>query len=179
MKDLKIFTIPFVGLKEGSHAFEFDLGDSFFAHFDYDDFNHMDLAGALTLVKKSTMLELRFAVNGQAEVNCDLTNEPYDQPMSGTYDLVIKFGPEFNDEHEDILILPHGEFEINVAHYFYELAVLSMPNKRVHPGVADGSLDSEVLKKLEELSIDNRQIASKEQEIDPRWDELKKLLTDK
>ena len=67
-------------------------------------------------------------------------------------DLVVKFGEEFNDEFDDILIVPHNEFEINIAQYIYELIILSVPAKRIHPGVQDGTLQSEILKKLEELS---------------------------
>jgi len=93
--------------------------------------------------------------------------------------LVIKFGEEFNDENEDLLILPHGEFEVNIQQYIYELIVLSIPLKRVHPGVEDGTLESDVLDKLEELSINNNENKNDEDEIDPRWDKLKNLLNDK
>ena len=51
-----------------------------------------------------------------------------------------------------------------------------MPIKRLHPGVEDGTLDSEILKKLEELSP---KVKENKEDIDPRWNTLKKLLTDK
>ncbi len=55
-----------------------------------------------------------------------------------------------------------------------------MPTKRVHPGVEDGTLDSDILKKLEELSPkDLQEKEETSEEIDPRWNTLKKLLTDK
>ena len=82
-----------------------------------------------------------------------------------------------NNENDEILIIPHGEHQINVAQYIYEMLVLAVPPKRVHPGVLDGTLKSEILDKLEELQPKE----SKEQTegTDPRWDDLKKLLTDK
>ena len=88
--------------------------------------------------------------------------------------------PAYEVVYLDILILPHGEYEINVAQYIYETIILGIPAKRVHPGVEDGTLDSDILKKLEELSPkleDEKQKTS--EDIDPRWDTLKKLLTDK
>ena len=75
--------------------------------------------------------------------------------------------------------MPHGEFEVNIQQYIYELIVLSIPLKRVHPGVEDGTLESDVLDKLEELSINNNENKNDEDEIDPRWDKLKNLLNDK
>ncbi len=181
MKDLKLFTIQYVGLKEGEHKFEYQIDKSFFDYFEFDDFNSVAVDVGLDFVKKSTLMQLHFKVNGSVNVNCDLTNEPYDEPIEGDIELVVKFGHEYNDENEEILILPYGEYELCVAQYIYELIILSVPNKRVHPGVEDGTLKSEILTKLEELSLGSK----KEQEnndqsnTDPRWDSLKKLLTDK
>jgi uncharacterized metal-binding protein YceD (DUF177 family) len=63
------------------------------------------------------------------------------------------------------------------------MIVLSIPLRRIHPGVKDGSLNTEALKKLKELTIKELKIdhkkEQKEENIDPRWDKLKQLLTDK
>jgi uncharacterized metal-binding protein YceD (DUF177 family) len=180
MKPLKEFTIPFIGLKAEKHHFDYQIDKKFFEYFEYDDFNDVDIQSELVFEKKSTFLELYFKISGSVNVNCDLTNEPYDQVVEGEFKLVVKFGDEYNDEFEDVLIVSHGEYEINVAQYIYELIILSMPAKRIHPGVEDGTLDSDILKKLEELSP--KSLGEKEEtseEIDPRWNTLKKLLTDK
>ncbi len=179
MKELKLYTIQYVGLKEGEHTFEYTITKSFFDLFNYDDFNDANVEATLLLTKKSTFMEFDFNISGTINVNCDVTNEPYDQPVNGSYELVVKFGQEFNDDIEDVLILPFGEYEVNVAQYIYELIVLSMPNKRVHPGIADGTLKSDILEKLEELSIPDQRVKEEKEETDPRWDSLKKLLTDK
>jgi uncharacterized metal-binding protein YceD (DUF177 family) len=82
-----------------------------------------------------------------------------------------------------LLILPFGEFEINIAQYIYEMIVLSIPLRRVHPGIKDGSLKTEALTKLKELAIEEQKKENKEEKeqenTDPRWDKLKQLLTDK
>jgi uncharacterized metal-binding protein YceD (DUF177 family) len=179
MKPLKAFDIQFVGLKLGKHNYKFEIDYKFFEYFEYDDFNNVNVIVDINLVKKSTFLELNFQANGLVNVNCDLTNENYDEKLSACFDLVVNFGNEYNDENDEILILPHGEYEINVAHYIYELIALSLPLKRVHPGVEDGTLGSDILKKLEDLSpkcIDNN---TPTEDTDPRWEKLKKLITDK
>lgn len=184
MKQMKAFTIPFVGLKQGEHRFDYQIDDTFFEpeNFEvvYDEFNNVSIDATAVLIKKSNSLEFHFSIKGSINVNCDLTNEPYDQPVKGEHMLVVNFGETFNDEDDALLVLPHGSYEVNIQQYIYELIVLSMPAKRVHPGVADGTLDSEILKKLEELSPKDVEVKlEKEKDIDPRWDELKKLLTDK
>lgn len=179
MKALKEFIIPFVGLKIGKHHFEYKVEQAFFEHFEYEDFNDVNINVNVEFEKKSTLLELHFKISGWVNVNCDLTNEPYNQAIENEFDLVVKFGDEYNDEHVDILIVPHGTYEISIQQYIYELIILAVPIKRIHPGVEDGTLDSEILKKLEELSPKLKENKDKEEDIDPRWNTLKKLLTDK
>ena len=179
MKPLKEFTIPFVGLKIAKHHFEYKVEQAFFKHFEYEDFNDVNIEVHVELEKKATLLELHFKISGWVNVNCDLTNEPYNQTIDNEFDLVVNFGDEFNDEHIDILIVPHGTYEINIQQYIYELIILAVPIKRIHPGVEDGTLDSDILEKLEELSPGLKESKDKKEEIDPRWNTLKKLLTDK
>ncbi|MGB0897472.1 MAG: YceD family protein, partial [Flavobacteriaceae bacterium] len=118
---MKEFVIPFVGLKEGKHHFEFEITKTFFDNFGYDEFNDVAIKTTMLLNKKSTMMELEFDAQGTINVNCDLTNEPFDQPIKADLKLIVKFGEEFNDENEEILILPHGEYEVNVQQYIYEM----------------------------------------------------------
>ena len=180
MKDLKEFTIPFRGLKLGKHQFDFQLNKTFFEHFEYEEFNDAVIKLHVQLEKMSTLMEVTLNFNGTVNVACDVTNEPFDQPVSGTYQFVIKFGDEFNDENEDLLILPHGSYEFNIEQYIFESIVLAMPLRRIHPGVEDGTLKSDILDKLEELSLhapDENEVGDEQK--DPRWDSLKKLLTDK
>jgi len=179
MKALKAYTIPFIGLKVGEHHFDYHIDNTFFQNFEYDEFNSVNIKIDLKFQKKTTLLELYFSANGSVNINCDLTNEPYNQYIDDQYKLVVKYGNEYNDDNEDILIIPHGEYEINIAQYIYELIVLAVPVKRIHPGIEDGTLQSEILSKLEELSPNKDNKTKSSEEIDPRWNNLKKLLTDK
>ena len=180
MKPLKEFTIPFIGLKIGTHHYDYKIEKAFFEYFEYEDFNDANVKVDVALLKNTTLLELNFKISGTVNINCDMTNEPFDQNIKNEFDLVVNFGDEYNDENIDILVLPHGAYEINIQQYIYELIVLSVPIKRIHPGVEDGTLSSDILEKLKELSpkLDDEQ-KEDNKEIDPRWNTLKKLLTDK
>jgi len=181
LKELKEFTIPFVGLKLGEHQFQFKITNTFFEHFEYNEFNNVAVDVEVTLLKKTTLLEFTLDFKGYVEVNCDVTNEPFNLEISGTYHFVVKFGESFSDEYEDLLILPHGSYEVNIQQFIYESLVLAVPSKRVHPGVLDGTLQSDILEKLEDLrpKLDAEKQKEEIEKTDPRWDELKKLLTDK
>ena len=183
MKKTKEYLIPFVGLKQGKHHFEYQLNNAFFEIFDYNEFENSNIKVNVVLEKKSSMLELVFQHQGTVNVPCDLTSEEFDLPIKGKMKLIVRFGEEFNNDNEELLILPFGEFEIDVAQYMYEMIVLSIPLRRVHPGVKDGSLKTEALDKLNELKVkepkQEEKEVQKEENIDPRWDKLKQLLTDK
>lgn len=169
----KEFAIPFSGLKLGRHHFDFQIDSSFFDAFEYNEFNSANVKVNVVLDKMSTVMEFEMQAKGTVNVACDLTNEPYDQPVEGALKLVVKFGEDYNDEDDEILVLPHGEHQVNIAQYVYEMIVLAVPTKRIHPGVKDGTLNSDVLEKLEELQPK----AEKEEQTntDPRWDALKSL----
>lgn len=180
MKVNKEFLIPFVGLKQGKHQFEFEVNKEFFDDFGFDEYNDVNVKVNLVLEKKITMLELGFKHKGTVNVPCDITNEDFDLPIKGKLNLVVKFGDEYNNDHDEILILPHGEYQVDVSQYIYEMIVLSVPSKRIHPGVKDGTVAADILDKLNELApkVEAKKEETKEN-TDPRWDELKKLLTDK
>lgn len=180
MRPLKAYDIQFVGLKLGKHIYDYEINQTFFEYFEFNEFNTINVNLNIHLEKKTTLLELNFSGNGSVNINCDVSNEPYDQPINFNFNLVVKFGQEYNNENDSILIIPHGSYEINIAQYIYELIVLSIPQKRIHPGVEDGTLNSEILRKLEDLSPNaDLKGESSSNDVDPRWNKLKKLLTDK
>ena len=173
MKDLKEFNIPFVGLKEGKHLFQYKVDNTFFELYNYNEFEKSSINVTLEFVKKSTLFELQFTASGTVNVPCDVTNEYFDLEITATLPLVVKFGQEYNDENEEILILPHEVYQFSVAQFIYEMIVLGIPNKRVHPKVLDGTMEIEALEQLEikeEKTVET---------TDPRWDKLKNLITEK
>ena len=166
------YLISFKGLKQGKHHFNYEIDKKFFDAFTYDDYLDTNILVDLELTKKTTLMELAFKIKGDVLVNCDVSGEEFHQPIDGTLDLIVKFGERFNNDDEVVLILPHESHSIDVAQYIYETIILSTPAKRIHPGVLDGTLQSEALDKLKEFE----QTEKKEEKIDPRWDKLKGLI---
>ena len=194
----KDFLIQFTGLKLGEHQFEYQIENDFFDLFNYSEFNSANIQVNIAMLKKTTMLELQFTHKGTVNVPCDITNEDFDLPIEGSLNLLVKFGEEFNNENDDFLILPHGEFQFNVMQYIYEMIALSVPYKRIHPDIAADYeeeesdddldfLDSDDLEMINEDDFDDDELNDNEtdensdnnKDTDPRWDKLKQLLTDK
>jgi uncharacterized metal-binding protein YceD (DUF177 family) len=87
--------------------------------------------------------------------------------------LLVKFGQVSETISDEIIILSEGTYQINVAQYLYEMIILAVPQKRVHPGIEDGTLKSEIVDKLRALEPREESLNG---EKDPRWNKLKDLL---
>jgi uncharacterized metal-binding protein YceD (DUF177 family) len=88
-----------------------------------------------------------------------------DYPVEGKERLIVKFGQEWLEESDEILIIPETESQIDISGFIYEYIVLTLPYQRIHPE-GEGLCDQEVIEKLN---------AHTEQKIDPRWEALKSL----
>lgn len=181
MDKIKNYNVSFSGLALGEHTFEFEISQAFFDLFTFDqDFEDPQVVINLVLVKKQTFLELHLKASGTVLVNCDLTDEPYRQPIENKMEIVVKFGHEFDDSDDEVWIIPEGEHEINVAQLCYELVLLSIPNKRVNPNLESGQAQEalDLLDKYAPKPIEDQPV-SEEESTDPRWDSLKELFKKK
>jgi len=107
---------PFCGAERRKAHFEFSIDNTFFAHFEFTDFDQASLK-AFVLDKKSSFLELHFEVQGPVVLPCDVSTE-FLIFQSKQFDLIVKFGsipPESNSD--EILVLPEGSYQINVAQF--------------------------------------------------------------
>ncbi|MGV4529876.1 YceD family protein [Ornithobacterium rhinotracheale] len=183
MDKMKNYDVQFSGLKEGEHQFKFEIKQLFFDLFTFEqEFQKPNIQVDLNLIKKSTFLELQFKLNGEVELICDITNEPYTQPIDGEMEIVVKFGEEFDDSDDEVLILPHGEYKVNVAQLIFELTLLSIPLKHINPDV-DSEEMIEALDLLDQYAPEDddyddfdEEVDDEEEDIDPRWNKLKDLL---
>ena len=172
MKSLSPYLIKFSGLKEGIHLFNYELGNKFFRNFDYYDFLDAKLFAKLELEKQSTLLNLKFSFNGEIEVQCDVSMESFNLDLETEHAVVVKFKDDIISSDDKVIFMPAGSHSIDVSHLIYESIILAVPQKKVHPGIENGSLKSEIVEKLEALKPKK----NFKEKTDPRWDKLKDLL---
>jgi uncharacterized metal-binding protein YceD (DUF177 family) len=183
MKHLLKYEIPFKGLKEGEHEFDFKLDNKFFEQFENSEVKKGQLDATVLLTRQSTMLILDMAVKGKVELMCDRCLDNYMQDVENNSRLIIKFGQEAEELSDEIVVIEAEDYQINVAHYLYELVILGLPIKHVHPTDENGNsdCDPEMVDKLEEYLLDDEEAQEAQEEpiVDERWSELKKLLDNK
>jgi uncharacterized protein len=174
------FEIQFSGLKEGKHNFHFEVGDTFFEQLDYSEIEKADLKVDVDFEKRVNMLILNFDIQGKVKVMCDKCTEDFELEIENQEELIYKFGDGESDD-EKIIIIPETEIEIDVTQPIYELTILAIPSRRVHP---EGECNQEMLEAMDNYLMvetdDSEQteddsVDDTNEEIDPRWEELKKL----
>ena len=165
------YDIVFSGLKEGEHNYVYKISDAFLKNFGFSELNNVDIQINSFLVKKSSLMELSLNGKGSYILTCDISNEEFLYKVDSELNYIIKFGENYNDDNDQFVIIPHNSYKFNIAKTIYEMIVLSIPQKKLHPGVIDGSLNSKTVKILNELSP-----GAKKNKLDPRWNKLKDYL---
>lgn len=174
MKELQEYQIPFVGLKLGIHHFNFELDDSFFAHFESSLVTRGKVFVDLSFDKKDRLFVLNFDISGSILTDCDRCGQPFDLPIHGNYTLYVKVGDnrEEDKDNEDVIWVSENESMLDLSEVIYEFVHLSVPMQRVHPLNREGvpGCDPEIIKLLSNE-------AAEEEKKDPRWDILNNLNT--
>jgi uncharacterized metal-binding protein YceD (DUF177 family) len=175
MNYLSQFTIPFSGLKEGKHLFDFSADHRFFAGFEESEIEKGSVNIQVELEKRTTYLRLKFMLQGEVELICDRCLETYSQPIESTNPMLVKFSETETDDGDEVIYIHPGAHQVDVAKLIYEFIILSIPIRHVHPDNEEGKslCDPEMLQKLDEYkATDLPEIDP----IDPRWNDLKKII---
>jgi uncharacterized metal-binding protein YceD (DUF177 family) len=124
------------------------------------------------LDKRSSHIDLRFSISGRVRISCDRCLELFMHPLECENRLLIKLGKNWDTDDPDILTIPFDENDLDIKQYLYEFIHLALPIQRIHPDDEKGNsgCNREMLKKISEHTINSQN------ETDPRWDELKKLM---
>lgn len=146
MSVFSAYDIDLESLNEGVHSFRYELDDSYFAAIDADEVRKGNLVADVTVTTRLGAYEVDFHVAGEIFVTCDRCLD--DMPLAVDADdhMRVKLGPELGEDGE-VLVLPEQEPVLNVAWFLYELIVLSIPIKHVHPA---GGCNKEMAEKLYE-----------------------------
>ena len=187
MGKFELYTIDLKNLTPGTHDFEYLLENKFFVDIDGNEVQKGHVHVQLTVKKSLIAFELNFQIAGTVIIPCDRCLDDMELPIETQDKLIVKFGKEYAEESDEIVIVPEEEETINVAWFMYEFIALAIPIKHVH---AAGKCNKAMVAKLRQHTAISRddlaepldegqEEASDEQDAavsDPRWDALKGLF---
>lgn len=178
MRSLKDYSVSFKGLKEGNHLFDYKVDAEFFGLLEDSLYEDGNLDVLVDMTKSMQLMVFDIKARGTLVTVCDNCLEPIDVPVNAEYKLFVKFGSEYDEPSDDVLVLPHEEHEINLAKVLYDVIVTSVSIRHVHQPDADGNstCDPEMLRKLEQYVVNKGSDDDGEVKQDPRWDGLKEII---
>ena len=184
------YKIDLKGMQADSAKYEFVLDNLYFAHIDGPEVQKGKVNVTLNVKRTSRAFELSFQTDGMVWVPCDRCLDEMELQITSSDKLMVKFGHEYAEEGDNLIVIPEEEGEINVAWFMYEFVALSIPMKHVHaPGKCNKAMSSKLKKHTARSTEDGDEEYeddSVEEDIaidddvpvatDPRWDGLKGLL---
>ena len=178
-------------MPEGSHEFDYHLDKRFFTNMESADIRDADLNIKLNVAYRSEVYDLTFDIAGTITLLCDRCLDELPFEVSTQYHVMVKYGDDYNDDADDLLVIPESDNYLNVAYMIYDTVALTVPARHVHPlgkcnramsailkkhrtrsGDEDAELENELIDEIDD--IDSHPQAS----TDPRWDGLKQLAED-
>ena len=192
MGKFSAFKLPLKSLPVGSHDFDYHLDKEFFQNMENSDIRDGNIDVHTTVVNKGQYYDLTFNIKGELTLLCDRCLDEMQLPVEIQYHIIVKYGPDFNDDSDDLLEIPESDNFLNVAYMIYDTIVLEIPIKHVHPlgkcnramssllrkHRAPGSLDDDAELQEELLDDDLLEESDSTASTDPRWDALKNLTDD-
>jgi uncharacterized metal-binding protein YceD (DUF177 family) len=144
---------------------------------------------SLNVERKMAFFEMKFRFTGMVYVPCDRCLDDMEQAVETENRLIVKFGKEYAEESDEILVISEEEGALNLAWFLYEFVILAVPMKHVHvPGKCNKTVTSKLKKHSARLADeeedynytdDDASTENDEPETstpDPRWDALKDLI---
>ncbi len=184
MKELSEFSLSLKSLPLGVYEYEYSLEDSFFEAIDAPDVKQGALEVTLEVTKNVHNVELRFRIEGEIVTICDRCLDELLLPIETEQLLYIKFGKEYSEESDDLIIISEDEGTYNVAWIIYEYIVLSLPIVRRHE---EGECNEDMMAlyskyvvgevgEEDDDELDYDEVQEEKTEVDPRWAALKNIL---
>ena len=189
MGKFDLYKVELKNLSPGVHEYEYFLENKFFVDIDGDKVQKGKVKVNLTVKRTSMVFDMNFQLEGIVYVPCDRCLDDMELPVSTQNKLVVKFGKEYAEESEEIVIIPEEEGEINLAWFIYEFIALAIPMKHIHaPGKCNKAMSSKLKKhtarraddedEFDEEAADDIVVDDDAADMpsDPRWDALKGLV---
>jgi len=165
--------IPYLGLKEGPHHFQFSVDDRFFeAYAEASEIHQGQVLVDVTLVREARVLVLDFHLTGTVRLICDRCLEPFNYSLDYTDTLHVKFGAVNEELEANVLSIREDEGVVKLDQFVYESIHLALPVRRTHGEDIHGNstCNPEMVERLLQYEPHGEP-----KEEDSRWAALKEL----
>ena len=127
------YKVELASLKDGHYEQDFEIGSEFFKNMENTDIISSDVKVHLDLEKRNDVYDCTFRCKGMLQVPCDRCLDPLDHEVDTEYHVVVKYGDNYDDGADHLLVIPYSNSYLNVAYILYDTILLTIPLRHVHP----------------------------------------------
>lgn len=171
-KDSPRYKIDIQSLTFKQHEYHFEGDSKFFDTFENSPVNKGKWECGLILDKSETMIQINFSIKGEVELICDRSLKAFRYQLNFSQRSIFKYGEEWEELDDEITIIPRNLDQLNIGSLIFEYIVLNLPMRKIHPDLNEEEWDEDLIYSTDE-EFENEE--AEEQEVDPRWENLKKL----
>lgn len=187
MNTLDSYKVDLKNMRSDRSEYQYCLDKAFFEAINDVLIRDGNVSVNLLVQKVAGSYEFMFRMEGMVRIPCDRCLDEMELPVERVSCVKVKMGDEYADDG-DMIVVPYEDGVLNVAHLMYEIIALEIPIKHVH---APGDCNVVMMRVLKEHEAadetgtveENMSVGASRhgaddsgKSVDPRWDELKKIL---
>lgn len=131
------------GLPQGHFSEQFALEDAVFARENPFDLYGGSVEALVEGERTGNVFKIEIRLTGFVKTICDRCADDLNLPIEATFPFVVRFGETTDLDGDEELIVSRDEPVLELDDLLYQLAVLSIPMKRVH---ADGECNADSMR---------------------------------
>lgn len=139
MARLEVFDVDIV---QPGDTQTYHLDESFWKRFEYSPISSSQLQAKVDVNKTPSTIKLAFSITGSVALVCDRSLEEFAYPLQVDHTVDFKLGHECKEIAVDLYEIDRQTASINVAQHLYDLVILAIPMKRIHPRFEDPAAEA-------------------------------------
>lgn len=173
MRQRSRYSIDLKSIQQDSYEERLLLDDAYFASPDMAEIRSGRVEAHIQMRKTAGLFDFHFHLCGEVLISCDRCLGDLTWPVNTTAHLVVKLGDHYEEESEEVLVLPITEAVLDFGWLLYEYIELSLPLQRMHP---EDECDPEMLRRLGQMEASRGGQPNEEgATCDTRWEVLRSL----
>lgn len=167
------FLLRVVGKSLGNHNITIVCDNAFFDIAEIPNLQNGLVNLQIEMEVQEKMLHLAMHFSGKVVLPCDRCLDPVEVPLDFDEELIVKIVDHTaaRENDDNMWFISDNVNEIDIFHFVYESISLALPHRIVHEEDENGNstCNPDILERLNALT------KKADDDIDPRWEALKKL----
>lgn len=146
------YKVQLAALPQGTFEQDFVCDTDFFKSMESIDILSGNVEVHLEITHKNGVYDCSFEIDGEIDIACDRCLEPMKHIVEADYNMIVKYGPEYDDSSDEVLIIPQEQTTMDFSEIILDTILLTIPIRHIHP---EGECDSEMAAKFESHLVES------------------------